>query len=95
MLRLTQPGEGTEDTRRRAAMRELWMWPAEQQAVEGVVGQLASARLLTTSVDASGARQVDVAHEALIRGWPRARRWIEDDRTALRAPQEPGMPGSG
>jgi hypothetical protein len=40
--------------------------------------------LLTTSVDASGARQVDVAHEALIRGWPRARRWIEDNRTALR-----------
>ena len=84
ILRLTQPGEGTEDTRRRAAMNELLLRPAEQQAVEAVIGRLANARLFTTSVDASGVRQVDVAHEALIRGWPRARRWIDDDRTALR-----------
>jgi energy-coupling factor transporter ATP-binding protein EcfA2 len=84
ILRLTQPGEGTEDTRRRAAMNELLLRPAEQQAVEAVVGRLANARLFTTSVDASGVRQVDVAHEALIRGWPRARRWIDDDRTTLR-----------
>jgi hypothetical protein len=84
MLRLTQPGEGPEDTRRRAAMIELWTRPEEQWAIEQVVQQLTSARLLTTSVDASGQRQVDVAHEALIRGWPRLRRWIEEDRTALR-----------
>ena len=29
-------------------------------------------------------QQVDVAHEALIRGWPQLRGWIEADRTALR-----------
>jgi hypothetical protein len=28
--------------------------------------------------------QVDVAHEALIRGWPRLHKWIDEDRTALR-----------
>ena len=73
MLRLTSPGEGTEDTRRRAAIHELWTRREEQGAVEHVVAELAIARLLTTSVDASGERQVDVAHEALIRGWPRLR----------------------
>jgi conflict system STAND superfamily ATPase len=84
MLRLTQLGEGTEDTRRRAAINELWTWPEEQPAVEQVIEELADARLLTTSLDASGERQVDVAHEALIRDWPRLRRWIEEDPTALR-----------
>ena len=84
MLRLTSPGEGTEDTRRRAAIHELWTRREEQGSVEQVVAELATARLLTTSVDASGERQVDVAHEALIRGWPRLRRWIDEDRAALR-----------
>jgi hypothetical protein len=43
-------------------------------------GLLADARLLVTSED----QQVDVAHEALIRGWPQLRGWIEEDRAALR-----------
>jgi hypothetical protein len=29
-------------------------------------------------------RYVDVSHEALIRGWPRLRRWLDEDRTGLR-----------
>ena len=29
-------------------------------------------------------RWVDVSHEALIRGWPRLRGWIEEDRAGLR-----------
>lgn len=29
-------------------------------------------------------RWVDVSHEALIRGWPRLRRWIEENRAGLR-----------
>ncbi len=84
LLRLTQPGEGTEDTRRRANVNELWSEPTEQSFVEDVIEILANARLLTTSTDGSGERQVDVAHEALIRGWPRLRRWIDENRMALR-----------
>jgi WD40 repeat protein len=84
MLRLTQPGEGTEDTRRRAATSELWTRPDEQGGVERVIKTLTDGRLLTTSTTAGGERQVDVAHEALIRGWPRLRRWIDEDRAALR-----------
>ncbi|MGH8554215.1 MAG: TIR domain-containing protein [Gammaproteobacteria bacterium] len=71
MLRLTQPGEGTADTRRRAGQKELWTQPEERPAVEKVISTLVDERLLTTSRAASGEEQVDVAHEALIRGWPR------------------------
>jgi WD40 repeat protein/tRNA A-37 threonylcarbamoyl transferase component Bud32/energy-coupling factor transporter ATP-binding protein EcfA2 len=87
MLRLTQPGEGTEDTRRRARKRELVTGTDEQQtrAVEEVLQQLADARLITTSRDmASGEELVDVSHEALIRGWVRLQGWIDEDRAALR-----------
>ncbi|HEX8921513.1 MAG TPA: TIR domain-containing protein [Pyrinomonadaceae bacterium] len=85
MLRLTQPGEGTEDTRRRATMTELVTRTDESGTVEGVAQTLANARLLTTDSDAQPDKQiVDVSHEALIRGWPRLRRWIEEDRAGLR-----------
>lgn len=85
MLRLTQPGDGTEDTRRHAAMSELITSANEVEAVESVVRTLADARLLMTGMDEqSGEDVVDVSHEALIRGWPRLRRWIDEDRVGLR-----------
>lgn len=85
MLRLTQPGEGTEDTRRRALMSELVTNPGESGAVETVVRTLTESRLLMTDTDAqSGEQIVDVSHEALIRGWPLLRKWIEEDRAGLR-----------
>ena len=55
MLRLTQPGEGTEDTRRRAPISELLTHPEEQDAVDRVVGELVEARLLTTSGEKANA----------------------------------------
>ncbi len=85
LLRLVQPGEGTEDTRRVAQMRELVGEPGERAAVEGVVASLSAARLLTTGSDpATGEPTVEIAHEALIRGWPALRGWINDDRETLR-----------
>ncbi len=85
LLRLTQPGEGTEDTRRRAALAELSLSPEEAPAVERVVETMAVARLLTRGVDeATGEPTVEVAHEALIRGWPELRRWVDRDRETLR-----------
>ncbi len=82
ILRLAQPGEGTEDTRRRATRTELA--PAEPDAgFEVVLGRLVDARLLTTGRDEMGREVVDVSHEALIRGWPRLRGWIDADRAGL------------
>ncbi len=44
-----------------------------------LLGILADARLVTMEEDT-----VEVAHEALIREWPRLRGWLDDDREALR-----------
>jgi hypothetical protein len=49
MLRLTQLGEGTEDTRRRATIDEIVTTSSEVDAVERVVKAMADARLLTTT----------------------------------------------
>jgi WD40 repeat protein len=80
-LRLTQPGEGTEDTKRRATFAELVSAGADAEDVESVVNRLADARLITTG-EAIDLRQrsVDVAHEALIRGWDKLRQWLNADR---------------
>jgi WD40 repeat protein len=81
-LRLTQPGEGTEDTRRRARLSEL---DGDDRHVGPLLVRLVNARLVTASRDeASGDEVVEVAHEALIRGWPRLRGWIDEDRAGLR-----------
>lgn len=49
MLRLVQPGEGTEDTRRRVGMSELISGPGDGALIESVIQAFANARLLTTS----------------------------------------------
>ena len=88
-LRLVQPGEGSEDTRRRASLRELLPNdPAQAGAVRAIIDRLADpeSRLLTTERQqtATGEGTLEVAHEALIRGWPQLRKWIETDRAGLR-----------
>ncbi|WP_327234040.1 WD40 repeat domain-containing protein [Streptomyces sp. NBC_01317] len=78
-VRLTALGEGTEDTRRRAPRAELLGGP-EREAVSVVLDRLIAARLVTVDEES-----VTVAHEALIRGWPRLRAWLAEDRELLRA----------
>jgi WD40 repeat protein/class 3 adenylate cyclase len=77
-LRLAEPGQGTEDTRRRASLSELLPGGDEQTAVEEVLDILARARLITVGLDV-----VEVSHEALIREWPLLRRWLDEDREGL------------
>src|SRR5271166_3592340 len=85
-LRLTQPGEGTEDTKRRASFGELVPAGSDPESVEPVISRLADARLITTVGDPKDPSKtsVEVAHEALIRGWGRLRQWVEADRAGLR-----------
>jgi WD40 repeat protein/class 3 adenylate cyclase len=77
-LRLAEPGQGTEDTRRRASLSELLPGGDAQTAVEEVLDILARARLITVGLDV-----VEVSHEALIREWPLLRRWLDEDREGL------------
>ncbi|WP_156077257.1 nSTAND1 domain-containing NTPase [Saccharothrix sp. NRRL B-16314] len=76
LLRLTAPGEGTDDTKRRVPRVEL---DALDGDVEPVLNALADARLITLT----GA-EVDITHEALFHAWPRLRGWLDEDRAGLR-----------
>lgn len=78
--RLVTLGAGKEDTRRRALRSEL----GSDERTAWVLDHLASARLLSTDRDpATREVTVEIAHEALLRDWPRLRRWIDEDRTDL------------
>jgi predicted NACHT family NTPase len=67
-------------------MSELATNNEERAAVAEVVNVLTEARLLTTNNDERiGDPVIDVSHEALIRGWPRLRGWVEEDRPGWRA----------
>ena len=72
MLRLVGEGESDTPVRRRAPLAELDL---ERNAyVEDVLATLADSRLVTVSEG-----NVEVAHEALLREWPRLREWIDED----------------
>ena len=72
MLRLVGAGESESPVRRRAPLAELDLERNEEAA--GVLATLADSRLVTV-----GEGTVEVAHEALLREWPRLCEWIEED----------------
>ena len=84
LMRMTASREGAEDARRRVSFSALLQSRSELPAVESLVRQLTEARLLTAGGASEEDRWVEVAHEALIRGWPRLRQWVEEDRAGLR-----------
>jgi WD40 repeat protein len=77
MLRLIGEGEGDAPVRRRAPLAELDLERNEDLAE--VLATLADSRLVTV-----GEGSVEVAHEALLREWPRLREWIEEDTEGRR-----------
>jgi WD40 repeat protein/DNA-binding SARP family transcriptional activator len=72
LLRLAGPGEGEAVVRRRVPLSEFTAGQDEHAQV--VLDALADQRLLTKGEDT-----VEVAHEALLREWPRLRGWLEED----------------
>jgi serine/threonine protein kinase len=76
-LRLTEVGQGVQNTRRRVKLDDLA--PAkEQEVVARVLKTLTDARLVTAEQDSA-----EVAHEALIREWGTLRKWLDQDRSFL------------
>ena len=72
LLRLAGEGEGDAAVRRRVPLTEL---DADQdERIADVLAALAADRLVTI-----GEGEVEVAHEALLREWPRLRGWLEED----------------
>jgi WD40 repeat protein/DNA-binding SARP family transcriptional activator len=77
LMRLVGAGDGGGVERRRVGLAELEI--DRDEDVAGVVALLTDRRLL--SVDEG---TVEVAHEALLREWPRLSGWIEEDLEGLR-----------
>jgi WD40 repeat protein/Flp pilus assembly protein TadD len=83
VLRLVQPAEGLEVTSRRLPRSQLGS--EAQERVDRVLDRFVQARLLRLTPGTTRADdRVEVAHEALIRNWPRLVEWLEDERTRLR-----------
>ena len=77
MLRLVGEGTGGAVVRRRIPLAEL---ETERDTnVEQVVSLFTDRRLLT-----AGDGAIEVAHEALLREWPRLRDWVEEDADGRR-----------
>lgn len=77
--------EGGEDTRQRIPLSALYSEDLlNSDSGRRVLAVLAEARLVTIGVE-SGGRQamVEIAHEALVRRWPRLSQWLHEDREIL------------
>ncbi|MBK8418817.1 protein kinase [Candidatus Villigracilis saccharophilus] len=95
-LRLVTLGEGVEDTRRRVLIYELENLKFRDvdlrkvsRSFKTVLDAFGNARLLSFDRD-PGTRgpTVEVAHEAIIREWPRLREWLEESRTLVRTQRQ-------
>jgi hypothetical protein len=77
--RLVTLGEGAEDTRRIVAREELGRqeWALAQKLADE------DNRLVVTAATTPGQETVEVAHEALIRGWPALIEWVNRDRAFI------------
>ena len=83
-LRLVTVDENSDDTRRRIRRTELNALGLDRSAVDAVLQEFGSFRLLSFDHDpTTRGATVDVAHEALIREWPRLRSWVDDQREDL------------
>ncbi|WP_438453095.1 nSTAND1 domain-containing NTPase [Streptomyces asiaticus] len=76
LLRLINPGEGAQDTRRPVPREELET--DSSSATAEVLERLVKARLVILD-----GNTVHLAHEALIAAWPRLKEWIDEDRQQL------------
>jgi WD40 repeat protein len=83
LVRLIQFGEGRADTRRQQPVAALAAAADDPAAFAAVLKTLTDNRLLTLGdAGAGGQPSADLAHEALIRGWPLLAQWIGERRAA-------------
>jgi WD40 repeat protein/DNA-binding SARP family transcriptional activator/energy-coupling factor transporter ATP-binding protein EcfA2 len=85
LLRMVTVGEDQEQSRRRVARDELESLAVDPGTVQVALDAFDDARLLTFDRSpVTGQATVEVAHEALLRGWPRLRGWLDEAREDLR-----------
>jgi hypothetical protein len=76
--RLVTPGTGVPDTRRRAKLGEL------SATMRTAAEPFVASRLLVADHDQASREPIlEIAHEALLDGWPRLSAWVDEDRQWL------------
>ncbi|MEH2451157.1 nSTAND1 domain-containing NTPase [Nostoc sp.] len=87
-LKLVRTGAEDKDTRQRQPKQELLSLAGEnldeQQAINQVIEKLIQGRLIVTDTEAREEVWIDLAHEALIDGWQKLRKWRQQDRDLRR-----------
>jgi WD40 repeat protein len=85
LLRMVRPDSGLEVTSNRIRRERLYRMGEANDRIDRVLDKLVHAGLARrtpgrTPVD----DRIEVAHEALIRNWPRLIQWLEEERETLR-----------
>ena len=94
-LRIVRPSDGLEVTNKRIPLRDLLPKGEDHTRTREVLDELVNARLVRLTPGSSGEdtqikaedTQIEVAHEALVRNWPRLGDWLGDHRAAIKARQ--------
>ena len=81
LRRLIAASTGGDGFNRRSAPLAEFTTPEEQALIEALIG----ARLCVSELDHARRPIVSIAHEALLRHWPRVREWLDENRDLLRA----------
>lgn len=84
LLRMVRPGEGLEVTSNRIRRKALYQAGPAPYLIDGVLNKLLEARLVRLiEGDTPDDSQVEVAHEALVRNWPRLVTWLDEERVTM------------
>ncbi|MGE0580919.1 MAG: tetratricopeptide repeat protein [Steroidobacteraceae bacterium] len=81
LRRLIAAAAGGDGFNRRSSPLAELISPDERALVDALV----AARLCVSELDHARRPVVSIAHEALLRHWPRVREWLEENRDLLRA----------
>jgi hypothetical protein len=85
LLKMVRPSTGLEVTSNRIRRHTLDQLGVDPERIARVLDKLLAARLVRlTAGDTPADDQLEVAHEALIRNWPRLIEWLDEDRVTLR-----------
>ncbi|MBL1129478.1 MAG: hypothetical protein D8M54_13340 [Chloroflexi bacterium] len=85
LLKMVRPTQGLDVVRNRIQRQQLYEPTLGQARVDYVVSHFARERLIRlTPGETPETDQLEIAHEALVRNWPRLIGWLEEDRVALR-----------
>jgi len=88
LLQLVRAGDGLEITSNRVRLDSLYGTGEAEDRVSRVLDKLVQERLVrVTQGDVAGDAQIEVAHEALVRNWPRLVAWLEEERQNIRQRQ--------